>query len=214
MSIDVRIASAIDGKTATVVHPDIQPEGKNEKVHALAVNISGMDLTDQWALPVVQGTFGTPYEAFLEDAGSHDMTVNGSVTPVVFSASANVDSDIVISEFFIYGRDGSIKFSNWLGTSSALTNGLLIEAKSNNIAFSFPVVFTTGDLMAFSSSNSFSFYADTSSDVLKAVREDTFTLKKSGTFGPVANDDFFRVTVRDNLTQPDETYAGIRGVLR
>jgi len=77
-------------------------------------------------------------QQFLTDdgtpAGSHDMIVNGSVTPVVFSFPADPVNDILVSEIrFVFSVLGTISFDgSSFGKGSGLTNGILFDATINN----------------------------------------------------------------------------------
>ena len=136
------------------------------------------------------------------NGGSADLTVNGSSTPVEFTIDAGVQ-DALITELRFYGRDNGIQFGNFLGLNSALTNGVEVEVKSNDIIFTLPLIKTTDDFL-----NKFAFGTGRSAGVEQASGEDYFVasfipaapfiIKQAGTF---VTDDYIKVTVQDNLTQ-------------
>ena len=73
------------------------------------------------------------------------MTVDGSIKPVVFEIPASATTDLFIEDLIFDGQGSGIKFGNFISKNSALTNGLEIEIKSDNVVTTFPMIFTTED---------------------------------------------------------------------
>jgi hypothetical protein len=138
------------------------------------------------------------------NGASQDLRVNGSlVTPIVFTISAEAEKDIFIEELRFYGNANGIQFGKFLGLNSALTNGILVEIRSDEIVTQLPLLKTTDDLK-----HKFSFGQGTGFQLnIQAGRDDfmasfslstTFPIRKAGTF--VSGDDYIKVYVRDNLS--------------
>lgn len=148
-----------------------------------------------------------------------DMRVNGSLINVTFSIGTNATKSKFINEIRFYGGANSLKFEQFLGINTVLTNGLLIEIKSDNQLVTLPVIKATEDFknkFAFGSGNNFRIDIQSGTDQFLAVfSPDTpIILKKTGTFG-AGNDDYIKVTVRDNLSASlSELECLARGFLR
>ena len=150
-------------------------------------------------------------DIFVQDAtddglvtGSNDMTVNGSVTPVDFTIPAQVDKEIFIEELIFDGQGNGIKFGNFLSRNAALTNGVEVTIKSDNIETVFPVIFATEDFKNKWSAlggngGDFRIDVQAGADEMLAILSfpNPFILRSQGTF---TIDDFIRVRIRDNLT--------------
>jgi hypothetical protein len=133
-----------------------------------------------------------------------DMTVNGSVTPVVFDVLAQIDTAIFVQELRFYGQGNGIKFANFLNLNSPLTNGIIIQIKSENIITELLPIRTTEDFKnKFSFPGAGSFRLDVAAgrdDFLATfVFGNPFLLTESGSNG-IGNDDFIKVFINDNLT--------------
>lgn len=137
----------------------------------------------------------------LKNGGSSNMAVNGSVTPVVFSyePGANDDSHVevmcLIAEFTGAAAIGNKFLADAVGT---LTNGLLIEAKADDVVYSFGNAKRTRDLIEFSQpQGGLNLITGTSSLIqIFFFIPEGLTLCKAGTF---ASPDFIKATVRDDL---------------
>ena len=146
-------------------------------------------------------------DLFVEEAlngGSNDMTVNGSGTPVDFTIPAQVEKEIFIEDLILDGQDNGIKFGQFLGQNSALTNGVEVTIKSDNIETTFPIIYTTEDIKnkwAALGGDGANFRIDVQAgadEVLGILRfVNPFIIRAQGTF---TTDDFIRVRIRDNLT--------------
>jgi len=132
-----------------------------------------------------------------------DLGVNGSGTPQEFLIKASTVTDLFIEELRIFGQGNGIQYKGWLTSNNPLTNGLLLDIKSDNVVTTFPVLYTTAGIK-----NKFSFGQGATGFKLDIAsgRDDfigvftfanPFIIRVAGTF---TIDDFIRVTVRDNLT--------------
>ena len=148
----------------------------------------------------------------LKNGGSANFSVNGSGTPQVFSYSPPVDYDVVIDQLSIlFEITGALSFGNKFvdATVNTLTNGLLLEAKCSDLAFTWQNMKRTRDLIEIS--KSFDMVTGTPNFVrviLAAPKE--LRLVKEGAFSEV---DYVRLTVRDNLSAfsfAEAHFVGVR----
>lgn len=151
-----------------------------------------------------------PIERFLLNGSTKDMAVNGSVTPVLYSA-APTGSDIWIIKsmsLFIFAS-GTVDPKEF-GDIAALTQGFLLSCQSAGVGYN---IFNLQDNIDIS--NVFSDQNFTPArgsgwlnnvDLVRAVLKfpAPITLR-------AANGDFIRATVRDNLTGIDELRMSVSG---
>ena len=168
---------------------DVIDEGGNKKLLVKATSIPE-SLGDLFFLKALDG------------AGSDAMNIDGSATPVTFELSAQASKDLVTQELRFTAFDNGIKINNFLGLNSALTNGITIEIKSEDIVSMFLAIMTTADFdshFAFGRSGKFTRENSAGSDYMSATFGPTvpFLIRKQGTF---ANDDYIRITINDDLT--------------
>lgn len=99
------------------------------------VNANGAVLTTLDSTPPQLAQDSKPFVSFLTDdglpTGSHDMLVNGSVTPVEFWVPAMSESDLYITSISFLISDANAILRNF-GNIAALTNGsdIFYEQKS------------------------------------------------------------------------------------
>jgi len=146
-------------------------------------------------------------DIFIQEAmngGSSDMTVNGSVTPVDFMIDAVVDKEIFVEDLIFDGQGNGIKFGKFLSQNTALSNGVEITIKSDDITTVFPLIFTTEDFKnkwAALSGTGANFQLDVqagSDEIVAILRfENPFLIRSAGTF---TADDFIQVRIQDNLS--------------
>lgn len=139
---------------------------------------------------------------YATNAGSNNLNVNGSVTPVAFTIPADATQDLVISALTFECFAGNIRTDRFLDLNSELTNGILVEVKSENTIFTFLSIKRTGELDSlFSVGDAGVFRIDASSSgtyvSAKFGPSSPFIIKKQGTYG---TDDYIKVTIRDNLS--------------
>lgn len=135
------------------------------------------------------------------NASSPLMNVDGSSTPVVFEIPADPVDDIFIDELKFHGFGNGIQFTNFLNLNSGLTNGVMVEVRSDDDVLSLPAIRTTEDFKnRFSTGVNWILEIVTGTDQFLAVFKPSspFPIRKAGTF---TVDDFIRVTIMDNLTQ-------------
>lgn len=138
---------------------------------------------------------------FAKNAGSENLLVNGSVTPVTFSINASPDKERFITSLRFEALGNGIQMTNFLSQNGALTNGISVTIRSNDSEITFPAIKSTADffsLFARGPSDS-DLYDVAGTDYFRATLTFSapFQLYKQGTFN---TDDFINVTIQDNLT--------------
>jgi hypothetical protein len=161
-----------------------------------AVSITAKELSDLFYAEATHVTYGS------------NMLQNGSLaTPIIFTIAAGATQKFVEHMWFSAQGNG-IKWGQFFSKSGAggLTNGVLVEIKSDNVVTTFPVLKTTEDFKnkwaALSGDGAnyrpdFQAGADESLAILRFPNP--FLLRESGAFG-VGNDDYIKVYIRDNIT--------------
>jgi hypothetical protein len=137
----------------------------------------------------------------LKNGGSSNMAVNGSGTPQIFSLTANASSDFEIQSMCLIAEfTGSVAIGNKFiaDAVATLANGLLVEAKVDDEAYSFGNLKRTRDLVEVSQpQGGFNVIAGTTSLLqIFFFIPPHMRLVKTGEFSV---DDYVRATVRDNL---------------
>ena len=142
------------------------------------------------------------------------LSVNGSVTPVVFELTSNPDggSDKIIDSIKFYGTDTNVKVqeNTFMGSNSQLTNGILLEFIRGGVTIFSQVIKNTPQLLAFATSASDNkLIGQSGGDYLEA----TFSLVDRNLALVLRNgeNDKVRVTIRDNILFLDSMYAIISG---
>lgn len=183
---------------------------------ALCVNIAGISAGVE--LPATTAVGGNQYSAFLtlnNDGTTSNAGVNGSVTPQVFSIKAIEDYDIIITELVITGADGGIKINNFLGLSTALTNGCNLVIKTDNTYLTTRNFKTTTDFAVYASLGGFDLFSEAAGDLAKTIRQynnPSIVLRAIGTFGIGDSlQDIITFTVNDNLTAVTQLTIQARG---
>lgn len=155
----------------------------------------------------IQGLFISRFE----NAGSTDLNVNGSATPIEFEIPTT-NFDRAINKISIYGRDAGIKFGQFLAINQALTNGLLIEIKSDdNVFTSLPLVQTDDFRNLFCvSPRDFTIDVFSNEDVFNAtfVAPEPIIIRSNTEF---TTPDYIKITVRDNLNTVNYLEANVIG---
>lgn len=135
--------------------------------------------------------------------------------PANFTVLADPTEVRFISSVTISGRDNGIQFSNFLGQNNALTNGILVFFKSNDIEATREPIRTTDDFLDLHAEDPDNFV------VFFASGEDKFTAKLEFSppleirpQGEFAIDDFLTIRVRDNLTSINQLRAIVSGFNR
>lgn len=147
---------------------------------------------------------GAPEDLFVteaKNAGSPDMNVDGSGTPVVFNVPADATNDIQLREFrFIISGPKTMKMDGATFGEGAglLTNGILIEAIVNNgITVTLANIRRNEGFAKLTSSTGLNFLYSENGVATLIVSSVVFggrTLLKAGT------GDQLKITIRDDLT--------------
>jgi len=157
------------------------------------------------------------FRGFLENGGSNDMNVDGSVTQVEFSVESGLNVNIWVTGVRFIFEDRNLemntndfrRFGTATAAATALTNGLLFQTTQSGETvslFSDPVVFM-GDFFT---------YADDYLNLINSVgtQEDflsfDFDFEKPVVLAEGLTDKVF-VTVRDDLTALDKFQVLVRG---
>ena len=135
------------------------------------------------------------------NAGSSDLRVNGSVTSVSFNITPDATYETYFTQLRFFGGGNGIQFTKFLSKTGALTNGILVEIKTDNITFQFEPLKKTEDFKNIfaDSANNFSVDVQSGADQFIAVFGTFFPirLQPQGTYG---TDDYIKVTIRDDLS--------------
>jgi len=148
---------------------------------------------------------------FEDSGGSIALNTNGSTTPITFEIPTT-NFDRAINKISIYGRDGGIKFGQFLAINQILQNGLLIEIKSDdNVFTSLPIVQTDDFRNLFCiSPRDFTIDVFSNEDVFNAtfVSPEPIIIRANTQF---TTPDYVRITVRDNLNNVNYLEANVIG---
>jgi hypothetical protein len=153
----------------------------------------------------VTSTPGAIGDLYIQNAlrlGSSNMLVNGSlVTPIIFSITADALKDIFVEEIRFLGNGNGIKFGQFLSQNNNLTNGILIEIRSDETVTQLPIIYSTDDFkhkFSFGSGLGFQLSVQAGRDDFMASYNfnATFPIRKSGTY---LIDDYIKIYIRDNL---------------
>ncbi len=131
----------------------------------------------------------------LVNGGSPDMTVDGSVTPVVFERTFITSEIVFLEKLVLEIRDSGGSGLGDFGSGSALTNGLLIEIQIGGIIEMSVVVKTNGELVS-------------AADIIFEITQFqgssllvyNFVFRQPISINHNDDDDFIRVTVQDDLS--------------
>lgn len=152
---------------------------------------------------IVPEAIGNLYFQHAENNGSQDMAVNGSGSPVEFIVPADPNYDLLIEGLLFEAFASGIKIDKFLSLNTSLTNGLLIEVKSEDTIFQFLSIATTQEFdshFSWGDGRSFEliFASGNDSMVARYGVSTPFLIKQQGSY---ATDDYIKVIVRDNLSQ-------------
>lgn len=101
--------------------------------HKLKVNGEGeIGVVIHTHPPIDETLESYPFTDYFRNAGSNDMRVNGSTTPVEFTINADPNRDYYIKVISVYIADAGASL-NEFGNLSALTNGVSFTYKNDNI---------------------------------------------------------------------------------
>ena len=128
------------------------------------------------------------------------LLVNGSVTPVNFDVTADPTDVTFIQTVAISARGNGIKYGQFL-SRAALTNGLLVSFKTNDITVTRQAMKTTGDLEDYHgeipANSRISVQSGGDKYLAVLVFSVPLEIRPQGEF---TTDDYLRISVRDDLT--------------
>jgi hypothetical protein len=199
--------------TGTNTEVKVRESGPQDE-NSMWVHLSG--LTPEVTVPTFGGPIanGELFSDTLKNAGSDDLTVDGSATPVNFRIESDPDFDIIINQIVLAGSDGSIKLTNFFGLNSPLTNGIVISFQSDDTDGLFRTIRSTTDYLSFSSGDN-NVYSEQGSAAAFSFRtlNPPLIIRKTGTHGgDAADDDYIQITIQDNLVGLDSLTCNVRGV--
>lgn len=126
-------------------------------------------------------------------------------------------NDIFVTEIRFFGKGNGIQFGSFLNLNSSLTNGILVEIKTDNNLITLPSIKTTEDFadkFAFGGGDNFQLYIQSGADkFLASFLASAFPLRRTGTFGS-GNDDYIKITIRDDIDQVSQLQAVVVGFLQ
>ncbi len=190
--VAVGFDNLISRSIPVVINPDVDSGHRLGRFGISgAVTVSATQLSD---LFTAQAT----------NAGSADLRVNGSVTPVIFSINAQA-TQIFVEHMIFSGQGNGIQYGRFLSQNSSITNGVEVSIKSDNIVTTFPLIRSTEDFKnewgCLSGFVNFSLDPQAGRDEMAAILSfaNPFLLRETGAFG-VGNDDYIRVKIQDNLS--------------
>jgi hypothetical protein len=150
---------------------------------------------------IIPEAIGNLFFAHATNNGSEDMNVNGSGTPVDFIVSADATRDIIIESLAFESFASNIKIDKFLSLNQSLSNGILVEVKSEDTCFQFLTIKNTNEFdshFAYGPGRSFRITIASGNDALvsRFGPSSPFVLKKQGTY---PQNDYIKVTVSDNI---------------
>lgn len=199
--------ATLDGYNLVVTSPGLPVMGRRENGTA-AFLLLGTDGSLQISTSVTPTNLSNIVNTFLVNgASSPDLLVNGSSTPVLFNFNAHstLDTFIVNLKFIAVATDIQIQGTRFLDKTSALTNGILVQVRSNSNTVDLHNIQISEDFLTFSGGfggNTGDFLDQTDSN---DVMTSTFSFG-SGVKLVAGSGDFIRVTIRDNVTDAGNKY--------
>ena len=158
-----------------------------------------VDTSSAGGIPVIPSDPVVYQDVYLLSGGSKDMTVNGSVTPVVFSAGPPAGQRWYVQNLnFIIQDNGAVKASDF-GSQAGLTNGVLFEWQINSVDYELINLMDNADSLAVFTQSGW--MGGTASGFVTDANyfNGHFPFRTPGTL--IGDDgDVFKVTVRDNLS--------------
>lgn len=157
--------------------------------------------------------FANRFFKFAESGGSREMAVNGSGTPIMFTIENNTPGfQAFIQSIKCWITDNGIKFGQYAGINSALTNGFLISVESQGIITAIEPIKTTDDYKhIFPTGGGFRLDIQSGRDDL----ESELSLVVPFILNPTdISTDKITFTVQDNLNSLLTQQCTVRGFLR
>jgi hypothetical protein len=151
---------------------------------------------------IVPEVIGNRFTRFAENGGSRQLNVDGTI-PVEFTIPADATGDLIVSSLVFEAFDSGIRQDRFLGLNNIITNGVVVEVKSQDVMFQFqPIRFTIefNSLFATGSGRSYDIVTASGNDSLVARfgPVSPFIVRKQGTY---ATDDYIKVIIQDDISQ-------------
>lgn len=146
---------------------------------------------------------------YLKNAGSRNMAVDGSLTPVVFDVSAESFNtmNVFSLELYIESSSSLRKYENFWNLGSALTNGITLNVTTQQKTFQAEPLKTTRDILQLFETASI---IDRSIDPTKQSLRASF---KIGNQGLVLSDfNIFEATVNDDMRNVGFLSIGLKAI--
>ena len=183
----------------------VQIVGGDEQFPADIIQERGQNkiLAKTTSAPQILGNLDFSY-AQRANENDINLNVNGSATPQIFNINAK-PFDLVVSSLVFECFAGNVRTDRFLDLNSSLTNGIIIEVKSEDNVFQFRPIRNTGEfdsLFAVGDLGEFKIIAGSSGTYVSAKfgLSSPFIIKAQGEY---AIDDYIRVIVQDNLSGID-----------
>ena len=151
----------------------------------------------------IGGSVGNLFNEFFEDNGDSNMSIGNAAVPKTFRINVDPTRDVEIYEVRLFFSGNGVNLGNAFGSgNSPLTNGIILRFKSDNEVVTLGPFKTNSDLKnlwAIGSPTNFRLDKPSGSDELLASFRPgpPIVLRKSGTFGAVANDDYIEIIIQD-----------------
>lgn len=147
-------------------------------------------------------------EFLKESGGSSDMNVDGSVTPVTFSAAPPTGKKWFIHSVTLIIEDSSINFKKFGGIAGGLTNGIEFRVKEGGLAeVTLGTFKTNGDFHLFTTDIRLDSASTDFLTVNVNMRENAGTTLELS----AANSEIFKLITNDNLISVDRFNVLIKG---
>lgn len=168
------------------------------------INISFKDLDDIFVQYATDNGTPTPDGG---GTGSNNLLVNGSLgSPQLFTIPAQAETDVFIQTLIFRCQGNGIKLNTFFAKNTAITNGVVVEIKSDDVITSFLPLRTTSDfknrwaaLSGTVATWELSIESGRDEAVAILTFQNPFVIKAQGTHG-AGNDDYIEVKIQDNLT--------------
>lgn len=175
---------------------------KDYALQTLLVNESGSNVANITGEKRLQVEAATPQAAYQTlsflHLGSSALNINGATTPVEFIAQPQPTQIVFVESLqMILADDGPFNV-NGFGGLPALTNGVVLECKSNGIVYTTKILFNNADVFSFFSSNPI-FVDKTSLGGSDSFYSGDWELQRRMVIDP-SKGDYLKMIVRDNLT--------------
>lgn len=142
------------------------------------------------------------FREYCEDGGSEDLRVDGSSTPVDFEVNADPSDDILINEIrFLLTVNNFKERGDKFGNGNALSNGILLQIRSNSIDRDLATIKISEHFREFFSPAGTTVDRTSSNDVVSAGLYLGGAIRLMGGSG-----DYVRVRIRDDLSGGDYKY--------